>query len=127
MDIEFGANVRVMNFEGRFEGVDRATEQRVSESKSITVPVPMGHVGLEIRPISHFSVLGSLNYIGYKENKYYDYTAGGRFYMGSLLPLKRLNPFVEVGYRHEKLKIDESDVKADINVKGGYAMLGLRF
>ncbi|RMH05409.1 MAG: TIGR04219 family outer membrane beta-barrel protein [Aquificota bacterium] len=127
VDIEFGANVRVMNFEGRFEGVDKTTNQKVSESKSITVPVPMGHVGLEIRPIKHFSVLGSLNYIGYKENKYYDYTAGGRFYMGSLLPLKRLNPFVEVGYRHEKLKIDESDVKADINVKGGYAMLGLRF
>lgn len=127
LDVEFGLNVRTIFFDGKLDGTDRTTSQKVHESKSITLPVPMGHLAIEIKPVSYFSVLGSLNYIGYNSNTYYDYTSAGRFYAGSLLPLGRLKPFVEVGYRYEKLKIDESSVKTDIKIKGGYALLGLQF
>jgi hypothetical protein len=38
-----------------------------------------------------------------------------------------LKPFVEVGYRYEKLKIDEQDVKTDLKIKGLYGLVGVRF
>jgi len=34
---------------------------------------------------------------------------------------------VEVGYRYEKLKIDEEGVKTDLKVKGLYGLVGVRF
>jgi len=34
---------------------------------------------------------------------------------------------VEVGYRYERLKIDEQDVETDLKVKGLYGLVGVRF
>jgi outer membrane protein len=127
LDVEFGLNVRTLFFDGKLNGTDKTTGQKVSESKSITIPVPMGHLATEIKPVPYFSVLGTINYIGYNKNTYYDYTLSGRLYAGSLLPLGKLKPFLEAGYREEKLKIDESSVKTDLKVKGGYALVGLQF
>jgi len=125
LDVEFGLNVRTIMFDGKLDGTTTAPgNPRVSESKSITLPVPMGHLAAEIRPISLVSLVGEVNYIGYKNNAYYDYVAGLRLNPPVRTPLK---PFVEVGYRHEKLKIDEQDVKTDLNIKGLYGLVGVRF
>jgi outer membrane protein len=126
LDVEFGLNVRTMMFEGKLSGTDKNTNQSISESKSITLPIPMGHLAAEIKPINQVSLLGELNYIGYNKNAYYDYTAGLRLNSHGLIstPLK---PFIEVGYRYEKLKLDEKDVKSDLKIKGGYALVGVRF
>jgi outer membrane protein len=123
LDVEFGLNVRTIMFDARLSGTTTGGG-RVSESASITLPVPIGHLAAEIRPISLVSLVGELNYIGYKNNAYYDYVAGLRLNSPVRIPLK---PFVEVGYRHEKLKIDERDVKADLNIKGLYGLVGVRF
>jgi len=125
LDIEFGLNVRTIMFDGKLSGTTTGG-QRVTEGKSITLPIPMGHLAAEIRPISLVSLVGELNYIGYKSNAYYDYVAGLRLNSHGLLrtPLK---PFVEVGYRYEKLKIDEQDVRTDLKVKGLYGLVGVRF
>jgi len=71
-------------------------------------------------------LLGEFNYISYNKDTYYDYTAGLRLNSHGLIstPLK---PFIEVGYRYEKLKLDEKDVKSDLKIKGGYALVGVRF
>ncbi len=124
LDVEFGLNVRTIMFDGKLSGTERGTGQSISESKSITLPIPMGHLAAEIRPISLLSLVGEVNYIGYKNNAYYDYIAGLRLNPPVRIPLK---PFVEVGYRHEKLKIDEQDVKTDLNIKGLYGLVGVRF
>jgi outer membrane protein len=124
LDVEFGLNVRTIMFDAKLSGRERVTGQSISESKAITLPIPMGHLAAEIRPISLMSLVGELNYIGYKNNAYYDYVAGLRLNSPMRTPLK---PFVEVGYRHEKLKIDEQDVKADLNIKGLYGLVGVRF
>jgi hypothetical protein len=79
---------------------------------------------VEIRPISLVSLVGELNYIGYGKNTYYDYVAGLRLNSPVRIPLK---PFVEVGYRQERLKIDAQDVKTDLKVKGLYGLVGVRF
>jgi outer membrane protein len=123
LDVEFGLNVRTIMFDAKLSGTVTGVGS-VTESASITLPIPMGHLAAEIRPISLMSLVGELNYIGYKNNAYYDYVAGLRLNSPMRTPLK---PFVEVGYRHEKLKIDEQDVKADLNIKGLYGLVGVRF
>ncbi len=123
LDVEFGLNIRTIMFDGKLSGTT-VDNRSVTESKSITLPIPMGHLAAEIRPISLVSLVGELNYIGYKNNAYYDYVAGLRLNPPVQIPLK---PFVEVGYRHEKLKIDEEGVKTDLKVKGLYALVGVRF
>ncbi|MFZ8788003.1 TIGR04219 family outer membrane beta-barrel protein [Thermocrinis sp.] len=125
LDVEFGLNVRTIMFDGKLSGTTTGG-QRVTESKSITLPIPMGHLAAEIRPINQVSLVGEINYIGYGKNTYHDYIAGLRLNPHGLLrtPLK---PFVEVGYRYEKLKIDEQDVKTDLKVKGLYGLVGVRF
>ena len=72
------------------------------------------------------SLVGELNYIGYRKNTYYDYAVGLRLNSYGLVRTT-LKPFVEVGYKHEKLKLDEEGVKADLKVKGLYALMGVRF
>lgn len=125
LDAEFGLNVRTIMFDGKLSGTTTGGDS-VTESKSITLPIPMGHLAVEVRPINQVSLVGELNYIGYSKNTYYDYVAGLRLNSHGLLrtPLK---PFVEVGYRYEKLKIDEQDVKTDLKVKGLYGLVGVRF
>jgi outer membrane protein len=123
LDVEFGLNVRTIMFDAKLSGTTTDGDI-VSESASITLPVPMGHLAVEIRPIRLVSLVGGLNYIGYSKNAYYDYVVGLRLNPRVRTPLK---PFVEVGYRHEKLKIDEEGVKASLEVKGLYGLVGVRF
>jgi outer membrane protein len=123
LDVELGLNIRTVMFDATLSGTTTSGGS-ATESASITLPVPMGHLAAEIRPISLVSLVGELNYIGYKNNAYYDYVAGLRLNPPVRTPLK---PFVEVGYRHEKLKIDVQDVKADLNIKGLYGLVGVRF
>jgi outer membrane protein len=126
LDVELGLNVRTVMFDGKLSGTDKNTGQRVTEGKSITLPIPMGHLAAEIRPISQVSFVGELNYISYSKNTYYDYAVGLRLNSHGFVQTT-LKPFVEVGYRYEKLKIDEQDVKTDLKVKGLYGLVGVRF
>jgi hypothetical protein len=86
----------------------------------------MGHLAVEIRPINQVSLVGELNYIGYRKSTYYDYAVGLRLNSHGLVRAT-LKSFVEVGYRNEKLKIDEQGVKVDLNIKGLYGLVGVRF
>jgi outer membrane protein len=122
LDVEFGLNVRTIMFDGKLSGTITGGGS-VTEGKSITLPIPMGHLAAEIRPISLVSLVGEVN-IGYNKNAYYDYVAGLRLNSRVRTPLK---PFVEVGYRYEKFKIDEQDVKTDLKIKGLYGLVGVRF
>jgi outer membrane protein len=126
LDVEFGLNVRTIMFDGRLSGIEKNIGESISESKSITLPIPMGHLAVEVRPISQVSLVGELNYISYSKNTYYDYAVGLRLNSHGFVQTA-LKPFVEVGYRHEKLKLDEESVKADLKVKGLYALVGVRF
>jgi outer membrane protein len=124
VDMEVGLNVRTIMLDGKLSGKDRNTGESISESKSLTLPIPMGHLAVEFKPIRPVSLVGELNFIGYNKNTYYDYVAGVRVNAPMQTLLK---PFVEVGYRYERLKIDEQDVKTDWKTKGVYGMVGVRF
>jgi outer membrane protein len=126
LDVEFGLNVRTIMFDGKLSGRESGSGRSISESKSITLPIPMGHLAAEIRPINQVSLVGELNYISYSKNTYYDYAVGLRLNSHGFVKTT-LKHFVEIGYRYEKFKIDEEGVKADLKVKGLYGLVGVRF
>jgi len=126
LKVRLGLNVRVVDFSESFTGTEAGTDTTVTESKSLTLPVPMGHVGVTFSPIKQVSLVGDINYVSYGSNNYYDYNAGLRLSPAGLFK-SAIVPFVQVGYRYEKLKIDQSSVYADVKVTGPYALIGVEF
>ena len=125
--VKAGVNVRVIDFSESFTGTEAGTNQSITESKSLTVPVPMVHVGFSISPIKQASLIGDVNYISYGSNHYYDYNIGARFSPKGFFKHLIALPFVQIGYRYEKLHINKDSVYANVKVDGPYAMVGLEF
>ncbi len=117
----WGLNLKVIDGYVRVKYYNPATGTRGEDSKSATIPVPMAHLDFELRPIDLLGFEASGNFIGYGGSKFYEYTVEGKVY-----PVKHL--FVGVGYRYQRLKIDDiSDVSSDLKVKGMFAEAGFRF
>jgi len=135
LKVRLGLNVRIVDFSETFTGNNATITTHgqtihvpgyYTESKSLTVPIPMGHVGVTFSPIKQVSLVGDLNYVSYGSNDYYNYNAGLRLSPVGLFK-SAIVPFIQVGYRYEKLKIDQSSVYADVKVKGPYALIGVEF
>ncbi|NPA16834.1 TIGR04219 family outer membrane beta-barrel protein [Persephonella sp.] len=121
IDAEFGLNVRVIDFYAWVQRVSTGEE----DSVSLTLPIPMLHGSLELKPLSFISFLVEANGIAYQGNHYYDVSGEVR-----LKPIRTLvlDVFVGLGYRYEKLKIDDiDDTSADIKVKQPYIQAGILF
>ncbi len=121
VDGEIGINIRVIDFYGKVRNVDRNQE----DSTSFLAPIPMLHGSLEIKPVDLFSFLIEANGIAYQGHHYYDVSGELR-----IKPVRTLlaNLFVGLGYKYEKLKIDDiDDTSADIKIKQPYAQVGLLF
>jgi outer membrane protein len=114
VNIDLGLNARKLDFEGTI------SQGSLTTSKSLSVYVPMIFAGIQVKPISAFSIEAEVRGIAYSGNHYYDYI--GRV---------RVNPiplvFIGAGYRAETIKIDQSDVKADIKFGGPFIEAGLSF
>jgi len=116
LNAELGLNIRMIDFEGT---ISQETLNR-TESKSMSLYVPMIYAGIQVTPISLFSIEAEIRGIAYGENHYYDYT--GRL---KVMPIPIL--YIAGGYRAESLKIDASDVKADIKFGGPFVEVGVSF
>ncbi len=116
LNVELGVNVRQINFEGTI--TDTTLGQ--TASKKITVYVPMIYLGAQVKPISSFSIEAEIRGMSYGDNSYFDYL--GRLKIMPLGPL-----FISGGYRAEQVKIDQSDVKADVKFSGPFAEVGVSF
>ncbi|HTG00075.1 MAG TPA: TIGR04219 family outer membrane beta-barrel protein [Nitrospirota bacterium] len=116
LNAELGLNVRQIKFEG---SISQSTAG-LSASKDLTIYVPMIYAGVQIKPVSLFSLEAEIRGIAYGSNHYYDY-------LGRL----KVNPipvvFIAGGYRAEDLKIDASDVKAGIKFSGPFIEAGVSF
>ncbi|MBI4684188.1 MAG: TIGR04219 family outer membrane beta-barrel protein [Nitrospirae bacterium] len=120
LNIDIGLNARIIDFKAEISGQDAATGLQIKESKSLTLPVPMLYVGVQIKPVSLLSVEAEARGIAYGSNHYYDLI--GR------LKVKPFGPvFLAGGYRLEDIKIDESNVKANIKFKGPFVEAGFEF
>jgi outer membrane protein len=114
LNVDLGLNARKIDFEGTINnGI-------VNASKSLSIYVPMIFAGIQVKPIDAFSIEAEVRGIAYSNSHYYDY-------IGRL----RVNPiplvFIAAGYRAETIKIDQSDVKADIKFGGPFVEAGLHF
>jgi outer membrane protein len=116
LNIDLGLNARKFDFEGT---ISQPTINNTA-SKNLSVYVPMIYGGIQVKPVSALSIEFEIRGIAYSDNHYYDYL--GRV---------RINPiplvFVAAGYRAETVKIDHSDVKADIKFGGPFIEAGLSF
>lgn len=68
LKVRLGLNVRIVDFSETFTGNNVTINGQpvgagvyYTESKSLTVPVPMGHVGVTFSPIKQVSLVGDIN------------------------------------------------------------------
>ena len=119
-NLQWGLNVKVIDGYAKVRYFDPTSGWK-EDSKSATIPVPMAHLEGEIRPVNLFGLSFEGNWIGYSGSQFYDLVGEFKVY-----PVKHL--FIGVGYRYQRLKIDDiSDVSSDLKVKGAFAEAGFTF
>ncbi|MEW6068820.1 MAG: TIGR04219 family outer membrane beta-barrel protein [Nitrospirota bacterium] len=116
LNAEIGINARIIDFEAE---VSQDTIN-ISESTSLTIPVPMIYVGIQVKPVDLIAVEAEARGIAYSGNHYYDLI--GRLKVKPVDPL-----FIAGGYRYENIKIDESDVEAEFTFQGPFLEAGVEF
>lgn len=114
LNVELGINARKFDFEGTISSLSQTA------AKSLTVYVPMIYGGIQVKPVSALSFEFEIRGIAYSDNHYYDYLGRLKY---NPIPLV----YVAGGYRAETIKIDQSDVKADIKFGGPFVEVGLSF
>jgi outer membrane protein len=115
-NLEAGLNARIIDLKAEINQPSTG----ISESKSLTLPVPMLYLGAQLKPIKYLSLEAEARGIAYSSNHYYDLI--GRLKVHPMGPV-----FLSGGYRYEKAKIDQSDVKAEITIGGPFLELGFVF
>ncbi|NPA58182.1 MAG: TIGR04219 family outer membrane beta-barrel protein [Aquificae bacterium] len=121
VDVELGLNLRLVDFYAWGKSGTTGEE----DSVSFVAPIPMLHGAVELKPIDLVSVLVEANGIVFQGHHYYDFSGELR-----LKPFRTpaLDFFVGVGYKYEKLKIDDiDDVSTDLKVKQPYIVAGMLF
>lgn len=118
LNVELGINARIIDLEAEVSGSEAVTGAPVTESKKLTLPVPMIYAGAQIKPIDKVSIEVEGRGIAYNSNHYYDLI--GRI---KIKPVWLL--FIAGGYRHEDIKIDVSDVETSVKFSGPFIEAGL--
>jgi outer membrane protein len=116
LNIDVGLNVRIYDYDLNV----RQASTGLSESETGTFPVPMVFVAVQLRPFERFSFEAEGRGISYSGNDVYSLI--GRIRFNIVGPL-----FAAGGYRYEKVKIDEEDVLADIEISGPFLEAGFSF
>ncbi len=116
LNVEVGLNCRILDLEASID----QDSVGLHESKSITVPIPMGYLGIQLTPLKYLHLEGEIRGIAYRGNAYYDLI--GRIRINIFGPV-----FIAGGYRYEKLKVDYADVKSEVEVRGPFAEIGFSF
>ncbi|HYA86293.1 MAG TPA: TIGR04219 family outer membrane beta-barrel protein [Nitrospirota bacterium] len=114
LNVELGLNARKIDFEGTI------SQDSLSASKSLSIYLPMVYAGVQVKPISLFAIEGEFRGIAIGENHYYDYIAK-----------LKVNPvpifYISGGYRSQDIKINQSDVMADVRFSGPFVEAGFSF
>ncbi len=114
LNVEFGPNIRVLDLSLKVQ------QENITESKKLTVPVPMLYVGIQLQPTKFLKAEGELRGISYSSNHYYDFIGRLKIY-----PHKAL--FLAGGYRYQELKVKESSVDTKLKLKGPFVEAGFEF
>jgi outer membrane protein len=117
LNVELGLNAKFIDFEATATDISTPAN---SVSKKLSLPVPMVYAGIQVKPIKTISIEAEGRGVSYGANHYYDII--GRLKVKPVGPL-----FISGGYRYESIKIDQSDVKADIKFAGPFVEAGVQF
>lgn len=116
VNVDFGLNLRLIDFKAEISQPTLG----VTETKKQTIPVPMGYVAFQIKPIDAVKFEGELRAVAYGANHYYD----GVLRVKSML-FKFL--FIAGGYKYQSFVFDRDDLRADFRFGGPIAELGVEF
>jgi len=114
-NMEVGLNARIFDLKAEIKQPITGTEWA-----SLTLPIPMLYLGAQLKPMKYLSLEAEARGIAYSSTHHYDLI--GRL---KVHPLGLV--FLSGGYRYEKAKIDQSDVKANITIGGPFLELGFIF
>lgn len=114
LNVDAGLNVRFIDMKAEVK------QGAIQESKSLTIPLPMVYVGAQFKPVKDLSLEAEVRGIAIGSNHFYDLI--GRIKYKVAGPV-----FISAGYRYEDIKIDKSDVKANLTFSGPFAEAGVEF
>lgn len=98
----------------------RQEQAGLSESESLFLPVPTLYAGASLRPLDFFALEAEARGVTYAGNHFYSLIGRVRFD-----PLDHL--FLAGGYRYDSISIDEKGLKADVDISGPFAEIGISF
>jgi outer membrane protein len=116
LNVDVGIDARIIDFKAEIN--QQSTSRK--ESKSLTFVVPMGYAAAQFKPAKWISIEAEGRGVSYDNNHYYDLI--GRVKVNPVGPM-----FIAGGYRFQEMKIDDSDIKAKIKVKGPFVETGVEF
>jgi outer membrane protein len=115
-NLELGLNVRVVDFEAEV----RQPSTGLSDSESITLPLPMLYVGAQLDPVEWLALEAEFRGITFDNDHMYDLI--GRVKFRPKGPL-----FIAAGWRLQDVDIEEDDVRADVSFSGPFVEVGAEF
>jgi outer membrane protein len=118
LNVDVGLNVRILELDTSIVGSSGAV--RVKESQSITVPVPMLYLGVQIMPTDNFMIEAEGRGIAVGDNNLYGLVGRLRYQFAGPV-------FIAGGYRFDKIDVDEEGTVADIDFAGPFIELGFAF
>ncbi|MBU1657691.1 TIGR04219 family outer membrane beta-barrel protein [bacterium] len=125
--LDLGVDLKIMNTSYKADGVTivGSTDTSYSDTTSIVLPLLYVRSRVEI-PATNIGLEADVKYITTGSSTMYDVRAKVDYTL-DFIPI--VQPALEVGYRVQKIQIDEdgTDAKMDLNFAGLYAGLMLRF
>ena len=121
--VDLGLDIKVMDLDYKVEPNGLFTGYE--ETKTVAIPLAYARARVEI-PSTNLALEGDMKYVTTGSSTVYDARIKVD-YTFDISPV--VQPGLEIGYRTQKIKIDENnlDVKTDMDFSGFYAGLMLRF
>ncbi len=115
LNLDFGVEVR--RLEVKADLVQEFTGELASVDE--TYYFPMGFLALQVQLLKKLALEAEIRGIAYSGNHFYDLIGRVKYGLGPV--------FLAGGWRYEEIELDESNIRASLNVGGPYAELGLSF
>jgi len=114
LQADLGVNLRLLDLEASIE------QDNIKESKSITIPIPMGYAYLRLEPIDGLAVEAEGRGLVIGDNSMKSFI--GRLRYNIIGPL-----FVAGGYRLETIDINEEGIRINTEFRGPFIESGFKF
>lgn len=126
LDVDFGATIRQFDGEAIATGTVTGQTEQQTENVDIDIIIPMlfADVRLDL-PFTGLYLGVDGNFISAGDNTLSDFTAKVGYNTDALPILLDLE--FEAGYRSMELKVDESDIQADVTIEGPYLGVQIAF